>query len=562
MGGHGGDRQLRTVQIALALTDAAARLALPIAALGLAAGERDSALTAAVVACAGAALRGTLAATAIERALVRAWIDVADACRRRPVVALPRRREDEESVAVLLEGLDEEASHHAAFVPHAIGIALSTVGITALSIAVLGPVTTLLGAVLLGVLGAVSLALGRGLRAAQREVWEGFGRASGELRLLVEGALELRAAGREGDVAARTIELGRSIAASQARASAASARMALLPAAIAVLAVAGPTRAGVAWFERTFADGRLFEISILAATAVAAALSAVRLAEQWTSTEPRRRRFRAFRDEAAGRTPRRALEPPPAESLAEVPIVFDGFGHAWNDDHALTPRQLDLTLPSRAGVALVGPNGSGKTTVALALLGVVEPTAGRVTIGSVPAAAIDRAGLGGRIGYVPQDPLLVPGASIAWHLRLHDPVEPSVEEMDAALDRVGLIATLESRARARGITPRELPAGELSGGERRRLALARALVRPRELYVLDEPEAALDTMARCRLVDVLAELAEHARVVLVAHDPSAIPDGFAVVEVRSCLSSASTTPDAARAAADGVNVPGQTLAGA
>ena len=305
-----------------------------------------------------------------------------------------------------------------------------------------------------------------------------------------------------------------------------------MPAALAVLAVAGPSRAGVDVVVRALGGPRLFEASILGAAAIAVALAAARVAEEVTSTQPRRARFRAF--VAAGeRRGEVRLTPPPSASLADVPIAYAGFGHAWSADGKLTPAALDLVLPPRAGVALVGPNGSGKTTAALALLGVVAPTTGSVTIDGRPAHGVDRRGLGSRVGYVPQDPLLVPGESIAWHCRLHEEDEVADDVVDRALDRVGLLAILTSRARARGLAPRDVPAGELSGGERRRLALARAILRPRVLYVLDEPEAALDTEARHDLVALLGELVTSARVVLIAHDSTAIPPGFVVVRLEA-----------------------------
>lgn len=525
----GADRGLTTLQVGLAVVDAAARLALPIAVLGLARGDGDAALAASIVACACAAARGSLAARAIERALVAAWVDAADAACGRSVQSLPRRREEDGSVAVLLDGLHEQASFEAQLVPHVVGLGIAGAATAVLSVVVLGPVTTTAGALLLVVLGLVGLVLGRGLRAAQREVWDGFGRSARELRLLVEGALELRATGRERDVADRAVAIGRAIASAQARASAASARVALLPAALAVLAVAGPTRAGVDFVVRALGGPRLFEASILGAAAISVALAAARVAEELVSTQPRRARFRAFVQAGARRRDAAAV-PPPTASLADVPIVFSGFGHAWSADGALTPDRLDRALPPRAGVALVGPNGSGKTTAALALLGVVAPTAGSITIDGAPAHQVDRRALGARIGYVPQDPLVVPGESIAWHCRLHED-EVADADVDRALDRVGLLATLTSRARARGLAPRDVPAGELSGGERRRLALARAILRPRELYVLDEPEAALDAAARADLVELLGGLVTSARVLLIAHDSTAIPPGFTIVSL-------------------------------
>jgi ATP-binding cassette subfamily C protein CydD len=165
----------------------------------------------------------------------------------------------------------------------------------------------------------------------------------------------------------------------------------------------------------------------------------------------------------------------------------------------------------------------------------VEPTVGSITVGGVPAHVAARADRAARVGYVPQDPMLVPGESVAWHCRLHEPEPASDAAIDAALARVGLLPALTSRARARGIHPRDVAAGELSGGERRRMALARAILRPRELYVLDEPEAALDLEARALLAALLQELARTARVVLIVHDRAAIPADFAVIPLSGAV---------------------------
>jgi len=323
------------------------------------------------------------------------------------------------------------------------------------------------------------------------------------------------------------VEIAGEMGKHQAHAAATGARLAILPASVALLALALPFWGGIQGLALLLGE-RLFQASIIGASALSTAFSASQVWQQGTSSAPRRARYRAF-VEAGRAQPSRRKETPPAGSLSELPIVFDGFGRDWNHDGVLTPRNLRVELPVRGGVAFVGPNGSGKSTAALALLGVVSPTQGLVTIGGKNASELDWSTWGPRIGYVPQDPLLVPGASIEWHCRLHESTASSKEAVDEALRRVGLDDALISRARARRLEMRDLPAGELSGGERRRMALARALLRPRELYVFDEPEAALDSAARAALVDTLTTLATTARVILVAHDKAAIPPGFTVV---------------------------------
>lgn len=540
---HRQRRVLRVLQIGLAVTDAAGRLALPTAVLALGRDASRAALIAALVATSCALLRAHLTSIAIERSLGLAWIQVVGAARARPAAEIPRRRESDESVAMLVEGAQEEAVFASSFLPRAGGVAITLFGVAIAVVVLLGPVAIAVGLVLIGVLAGATSLLGRGLREAEARSWDAYGLLTREMRVLLDGALELRAIGREEQVAASALALSRTVAHHRAKAAAIGARLTLLPASLALVAVAAPVDAGAAALRAIVVGDRLFDAAVLGFAAVSAALSASNVWEEWTATRPRRERFRSFTSRA-GLPEVAPTSGAPAASLAEVPIAFERFGHAWSEDGHLTPQALDLVLPPRRGVALVGPNGSGKTTAALALLGVVEPTAGAVTVGGVPAHVAARADRGGRVGYVPQDPVLVPGESVAWHCRLHEPEPPSDAAIDAALVRVDLLSALSSRARARGVAARDVAAGELSGGERRRMALARAILRPRELYVLDEPEAALDLEARSRLASLLEELAARARVVLIAHDRAAIPPGFDVVTLPGAAAADPAAPHA------------------
>jgi len=171
-------------------------------------------------------------------------------------------------------------------------------------------------------------------------------------------------------------------------------------------------------------------------------------------------------------------------------------------------------------VGIIGETGSGKSTFARAVLGLVRPSAGRIVIDGE-----DAAGYGNRqwrtlrrrgvIQYVFQDPLrsLDPDLSIADSLT--EPLTlrgvPRAEAVDRArayLSRVRLDEDLLPR----------LP-GELSGGQRQRVAVARALVTEPKLVILDEPVSALDAANRVQILEILKELrATGTALVFISHD--------------------------------------------
>src|SRR5262249_46204840 len=132
-----------------------------------------------------------------------------------------------------------------------------------------------------------------------------------------------------------------------------------------------------------------------------------------------------------------------------------------------------------------------------------------------------------RIAFVPQGAFVAPGESVAWHLRLYAHAPIPDEQLDQALREVGLYAVLSERAARGGKPPRDVPAGQLSGGERQPMRLARALAHQAELVILDEPEAALDDAGRHALAGLLKQLARGRKVLLIAHDASVVPASFA-----------------------------------
>jgi ABC-type nitrate/sulfonate/bicarbonate transport system ATPase subunit len=188
-----------------------------------------------------------------------------------------------------------------------------------------------------------------------------------------------------------------------------------------------------------------------------------------------------------------------------MPILHvEGLSHSFGKHHVL--RNLSLSIAPGESVALLGANGSGKSTLLRLVAGLLTPTAGRITlVGSAAAAGRTE------VGIVFQEPRLLPWRTVLRNVTL--PLELAGESLtsvrataEAALVRVGAGRLLD-----RSPT-------EISGGERGRVALARALVRRPSLLLLDEPFAALDAITRARLDDDLPELVAGAATLLVTHD--------------------------------------------
>ncbi|GGC00810.1 ABC transporter ATP-binding protein [Cellulomonas carbonis] len=161
-------------------------------------------------------------------------------------------------------------------------------------------------------------------------------------------------------------------------------------------------------------------------------------------------------------------------------------------------------------LALVGPNGSGKSTVLRSVLGLLEPLAGSVELDGRPVDE-RRAEHRAAVAAVLDDDAWFPALTTREHLLLtasgHGVHEPGAV-VDDALDTFGLDRHGDAVPTA------------LSSGQRRRLLLAAAFVRPRRLLVLDEPEQRLDASLRRRLADLLRAEADTGRAVLLAtHDP-------------------------------------------
>lgn len=196
-------------------------------------------------------------------------------------------------------------------------------------------------------------------------------------------------------------------------------------------------------------------------------------------------------------------------------VQVSGAWLAYAGTQAPALRGVDLQVPEGASVALVGPTGAGKSSLADLVLGVYEPDSGSVQVGGrPPREAIDT--WPGAIAYVPQAVALV-GGSVRANVALGLPNDLIDDDLVwEALERAHLAEFL--REHREGL---DTSVGErgfrLSGGQRQRLGIARALYTRPKLLVLDEATSALDAETELAIIETLEELEGSVTTITVAH---------------------------------------------
>ncbi len=195
----------------------------------------------------------------------------------------------------------------------------------------------------------------------------------------------------------------------------------------------------------------------------------------------------------------------------EPPIIeMEDVSFAYNGQPVL--QEVNLVVPQGDFVAVIGPNGGGKTTLLRLMLGLLKPDTGRVRLLGRPAGRATH-----HIGYVRQD----------VHINQNFPISALEVVLMGKRDprrRWGHHGTQDRREALQALERMEMAAfaerriGELSGGQRQRVFIARALVTHPRLLLLDEPTASIDTKGQADFYRMLKELNEEVTILVVSHD--------------------------------------------
>jgi NitT/TauT family transport system ATP-binding protein len=193
-------------------------------------------------------------------------------------------------------------------------------------------------------------------------------------------------------------------------------------------------------------------------------------------------------------------------------IRLDGVAKTFESRGSITEalKPVDLCVRAQEFLALVGPSGCGKSTILNMVAGLMPASGGRVLYDSIPVAGPNR-----RVGYMTQKDTLLPWRSTADNIRVALELKCRATSKSEADDRVAQMIDLVG---LRGFE-KHFPA-ELSGGMRKRAALARTLIYEPETLLMDEPFGALDAQLKLIMLDQLQRLTQDRRmtVLFVTHD--------------------------------------------
>jgi putative ABC transport system ATP-binding protein len=216
-------------------------------------------------------------------------------------------------------------------------------------------------------------------------------------------------------------------------------------------------------------------------------------------------------------------------------ITIEGLSKRYGSGNAAVDALKDVNMTVAPGevVGLIGPSGSGKSTLLKCLGAIIEPTAGRMTLGDEvifdggwkisDLKALRR----DKIGFVFQAPYLIPFLDVTDNVALLPMLagQPNAASRKRALE---LLTALDVAHRAKA------QPSELSGGEQQRVAIARALANQPPVILADEPTAPLDSERALSVIRILNEMAQQYQtaIIVVTHDEKIIPTFKRIYHIR------------------------------
>ena len=228
----------------------------------------------------------------------------------------------------------------------------------------------------------------------------------------------------------------------------------------------------------------------------------------------------------------------PLEAAHPDAILIEGLSKRYGagDTAVDALKNVDMRVAPGEVIGLIGPSGSGKSTLLKCLGAVIEPTAGRMSIGG--ETIFDSAAGGGqsgdlralrrdRIGFIFQAPYLIPFLDVTDNVALL-PMLAGRPNREARARALELLQALDVAHRARAET------AELSGGEQQRVSIARALANRPPVILADEPTAPLDSERALAVMRILNRMAREYQtaIIVVTHDEKIIPTFKRIYHIR------------------------------
>jgi zinc transport system ATP-binding protein len=203
--------------------------------------------------------------------------------------------------------------------------------------------------------------------------------------------------------------------------------------------------------------------------------------------------------------------------MSDIHIKLDGVNFSYDKKNSVL-LDIGFSVGRNEVAAFVGPNGGGKTTLLRLLAGLLKADCGHIYVNGNCRHLSDNACL---FGYVPQ----------YAHFDKQFPMTVFDVVLSGLIKPFGFYSR-KDKSRAEGALQqlgltclKERPISELSGGQAQRMLIARALVSPKEILLLDEPTANIDQQSSTRLKELIAELSETLTILVVTHDMGFIHDG-------------------------------------
>ena len=399
----------------------------------------------------------------------------------------------------------------------ALAAALVGGGAVTVCLLILAPAAAVLAAGLLTAGIVVPLAGAAVARTAARAAAPARGRLAATVTDLLAGAADLQAFGADDAALARADAADAELTRLEGRTAAASALGAGLMSAVTGLTVWGVLLLGVA-ATGTGALSRV-PLAVITLTALAAFEAVTTLPA--AAVQLGQARVAAGRIATVTDTPDPVRDPSRPRALPPGPfgIQLRDATVRYRPDGPPALDRISLDLPPGRRVALVGANGAGKSTLAAVLMRFCELSGGAALLDGHDLASYAADEVRSVIGGCPQDPHLF-DATIRDNLRLARP-DATDYELEAAAARARLLPWIRSLPRGWD-TPVGTHGAAVSGGERQRLALARAFLADPALLILDEPTAHLDAASRQALTADLLQATQDRSVLFITHQPDGL----------------------------------------